>query len=271
MRRTISLLCFSLVTSACSDPCSRDAKAAFIGLGGPVGLAVALLQQCSAVEATPPPDRVAAPVDEIVPAQQLVEVADMGAADMATPPPDLATAPDLTPPPDLRRAPETVQLQLGAWSVGGLVTATSPTSWHCAAGFDFVRGAPVLCEWNIPLQLPLDAATARSITLTYSVTAALTWATPSSSCAAQGQPNAYLAKSGTSSACLRGSVSAGLVIDGAATSPLLNQTPQQLNAQPQPGVSYPVTPSQRLQLKLALQGDVDVAALSGTVTATLNF
>jgi hypothetical protein len=151
------------------------------------------------------------------------------------------------------------------------VTATSATSWRCQAGFDFARGATVPCSFEVPLQLPADAATARAIYLTYAVDAALSWGPTSATCASNGQPNRYLAQVGGSTACLAGGVAAGLVIDGAATQPLVNTTPSQLAAAPPAGTSYPVAATSKLSLRLQLVGDVNVSQLSGKVSATLEF
>ncbi|HRI49427.1 MAG TPA: hypothetical protein PLW65_04530 [Pseudomonadota bacterium] len=93
MRFLLIALCAALTLSAgCdSDPCaSKETRAAFVGLGGPLGVAAVLALSCPQPE---PEQPIAA-----VPQAGLVEQPDMAQpADMAKPAPDLASAPDLSP------------------------------------------------------------------------------------------------------------------------------------------------------------------------------
>lgn len=256
MRQTyaLALAALSLTISACSiDPCSRDAKLAMIGAGGPIGWAIAELQSCRA--AADPTPTAAEPV-AILP-------------DMA-PAPDMAPPADLTTPPDLTRAPEVVDLVIGsAWQLTGGMTALGDGRYHCPAGFDFPLGRASVCALDIPLVLPPGVAHAQTITLSYSFGASLAWGPPSADCSNQGFAGRFQVRQGSTVVCVPGSVGAGLVIDGSDV-PLRGGMPAQLPAPPA-GVSYPITQQSRVALRLQVVGDVEISGLSAGATTTMTF
>lgn len=262
MRTTVAFAALLITSSACGLPC-RDRNLAVIGTGGPVGILIAALDRC---DDDPP---------AMAEATEVPEAAQTDPAplpDMATTPAtDMATQADMAAPPDLRRSPEVFDLVLSGWQPSGGLTATSATAYRCAAGFDFAAGRAVPCILEVPLRLPADAAAARTITLTYRVAARLAWGPTSSYCDGQGLLDRYLARQGSTSACLQGGVGAGLVIDGSATSPLVGGRPPQLDVASPPGASYPVSAGSTLSLRLQVVGDVDLADLRAGVTVAMDF
>ena len=98
MRFLLIALCAALtLSSGCdTDPCaSREARAAFVGLGGPLGVAAVLALSCPQPE---PEQPIAA-----VPLAGLVELQPEVVA-----PPDMGSVPDLSPPPPLVCGPLSV-------------------------------------------------------------------------------------------------------------------------------------------------------------------
>jgi len=271
MRLTLGGALALVLLAGCNLPC-RDRAIAEVAAGGPIGILVAALDQCHD-EPLPPPS--------VVPTEGLqVQLPDLAEspADMASPTtPDLAHPRDMTPPPDLTPPPPVVIVTMTtSWQASGSVVPTAPDAGHVSAGYDFVRFKPQPGIFEAVVTLPPQAAQAKKISLTYTVSASANWAATTCTVVGSG-PGYTVAGSGTST-CLEPQWWAGWSVDGSAA-----QGPSYLSCQSTGSIAPSIsgkTPfgtyllaetGQSIKLHLEVDGTVDIKSLTGVVTTTLTF
>lgn len=276
--RSFTLLCV-VVLCACSNPCSRESKAAFIGLGGPVGIIFAALEQC---ETETPPQQPIAVVDAS--GLQVPEQPNMAQQpDMAQSSPDLSRPADMaTPPspPDL--SPITVSLAASDpanWGLAGPLTR-SGSSYNVQPAYDFVKVKQLDSTITIPL-VSLSAVQdrqPREIALTYSVDFSAAWGATSASCNLPGRPPSFYVKGpgspGYSYTCVLPTVGVqflvgdAVVYDGGGGDFGLHS--HYTRTLPN-GQYIPVQAGQRLALRLVLNGDVVVSGVTASASVEERF
>lgn len=269
-----------LLCAACSDPCAREAKAAFIGLGGPVGLLVSALQQC-AEDAPPEPQPVAAVATSGLQAEPPPDMA--APLDLAEPLPDLAQPADLTPPPlppDL--SPITVNLaasDFANWWIAGPIERRSQ-SFAVTATYDFAQYKPIDATVLIPVT-PLPAVQGtqpRQYALTFSADFAAAWGMTSRTCDLPGRAPSFYVKGpgspGPSYACVLPTVGVQFLVDdqvvydgGVGDYSLQSHYTRKLPL----GQYIPVKPGQRLALRLTLDGDVTISGITVNTSVEESF
>lgn len=185
------------------------------------------------------------------------------------PAPEQPKLPEPPPPPPPPKPPETVELFMSAPALSGPINQTTE-AYRISAAFDFDHHAAVPGVFQVPITLPPEASDAKSITLTYRVSADATWGPTASWCASQGFPNRNLVEKGTDHACVQPGAKAGLSIDGAFDGRNAGTLSTLLIAS-QSGVSYPVTTASKVFLRLEVVGDVELRNVAATVTATMTF
>jgi hypothetical protein len=167
--------------------------------------------------------------------------------------------------------PRTVAAQLVPMAKGGMQTAT---------GYDFtVSTAPQYLDYLIIL--PVEATTARQVSVDYSIAASAKWAAPSGWCASQGLPNRHQLGSnvpGTTTYCLVYGYRAGLSSLSLQPGEFIAESPRPAGdapttikaTMPQGQVGIVDAKAQNV-VRLMLAGTVSVNDVVATATVTMEW
>lgn len=148
-------------------------------------------------------------------------------------------------------APREVLIPLGQPMLSGPV-AVAGDGYVVKAGFDFATSKvlPGRLDWAV--SMPPEAATARSVSVSYDLAATLSWSPRSPGCV-----DGYRVVAGGTSVCVRPQVWRGLVVDGVEGGAVVGAVPG-LSVEREGDVD--VTGASSVKLRLALTGDVGVGS-----------
>lgn len=162
---------------------------------------------------------------------------------------------------------QTVETSSSYWLLSPVVTPLAGGSYNVVIGFDFAKAQLLDGVFDMPIQLPSEAAKAKSIALTWSLSAEVKWAQPSADC--QGKATLITAP-GNWRTCVPQSFTAGLVV-GTAFSGGTQPAAGNIAAASPLGTAVAAQAGDKITLRLRIAGNATVSKLAGSVAVRMTY